>query len=114
MYNKKKERIYITELIVDPPISYPMYYTVSSTMKDNEMLLDTLTAIHLSDFERHQIPQNVSIIFTALGAGAFPIYKEQYAIGSFGGKLMYLDSSGWKSLTVTQDIFDLNQWLILT
>ncbi len=112
MYNKKKERLYITELIVDPPISYPMYYTVSSSMKDNEMLLDTLRAIHLSDFDNHQEPLNASVLFDSLGMGGFPIYKEQYAIGNFGGKLMYLDSSGWKSLTVTQDIFDLDQWLI--
>ncbi len=112
MYNKKKERIYITELIVDPPISYPMYYTVSSAMKENEMLIDTLCAIHLSDFERHQVPDSASAIFKSLGFGAFPIFKEQYAIGNFGGKLMYLDSAGWKSLTVTQDLFDLNHWLI--
>jgi len=89
-----------------------MYYTVSASMKDNEMLIDTLCAIHLSDFDKLQIPLNASELFASLGAGAFPIYKEQYAIGNFGGKLMYLDSSGWKSLTVTQDIFDLNHWLI--
>lgn len=112
MFNKKKERLYVTELIDDPPISYPMYYTVSSFMKDNEMLIDTLCAIHLSDFDKHEMPKNASELFTSLGSGAFPIYKEQYAVGNFGGKLMYLDSAGWKSLTVTESIFDLNQWLI--
>jgi hypothetical protein len=112
MYNKKKERLYITELIEDPPISYPMYYTVSSALKDNEMLIDTLCAIHLSDFDRLTTPKNASELFSSLRAGAFPIYKEQYAIGNFGGKLMYLDAAGWKSLTVTEDIFDLNLWLI--
>jgi len=112
MYNKKKERLYITELIEDPPISYPMYYTVSAAMKDNEMLLDTLRAIHLCDFEKNETPKDASTLFASLNCGSFPIYKEQYAIGNFGGKLMYLDSAGWKSLTVTEDIFDLEKWLI--
>jgi hypothetical protein len=112
MFKKKKERIYITELIKDPPISYPMYYTVSSTLIENEMLLDTLKAIHLCDFGMYKNPKNASEIFTSLNMGAFPIYKEQYAIGYFGGKLMYLDASGWKSVMVTEGIFDLTNWLI--
>ena len=112
MYKKKKERLYITEMIEDPPISYPMYYTVSASMKENEMLLEALRAVHLSDFDNHQEPLNAAAIFETLGMGTFPIYKEQYVVGNFGGKLMFLDSAGWKSLTVTQDIFDLNQWLI--
>ncbi len=112
MFNKKKERIYITELIKDPPLSYPMYYTVSSNMIENEMLLDTLKSIHLCNFEMFKIPKEASEIFSSLNCGAFPIYKEQYAIGFFGGKMMYLDSSGWKSVTATEGLFDLNNWLI--
>ncbi len=112
MNNKKKERIYITELIEDPPISYPMYYTVSGALKDNEFLLDALRAIHLSNFKNLKTPKNASEIFASISGGCFAIYKEQYVVGYFGGKLMHLDSTGWKSIAVTEDIFDLNNWLI--
>jgi len=112
MYNRKKERIYITDLIQDPPITYPMYYTVSSSLKNNDIFLDTLKAIHLSDFSNYKTPKSSSYIFEVFSYGAFAIYKEQYIVGYFGGKLMYLESAGWKSLSVTEDIFDMDQWLV--
>jgi len=112
MFKKKKERLYITELIEDPPISYPMYYTVSSALIENEFLLETLKAIHLCDFQMLKNPKDASEIFSAINMGMFPIYKEQYAIGFFGGKLMYLDASGWKSVAVTSGVFELQNWLI--
>ncbi|MCH9814109.1 MAG: hypothetical protein K0U47_09230 [Epsilonproteobacteria bacterium] len=112
MYQKRKERLYITDIMEDPPISYPMYYTLSTALKDNEMLHESLFAIHLSEFERYETPLNSVALFNALASGVFPIYKEQYVVGSFGGKLMYLEASGWKSLGVTEGIFDMHNWLV--
>ena len=112
MYKKKKERLYICDIIEDPPIIYPMYYIVSDALKNNELLIQSLRSIHLSEFENLEIPQDAKEIFASCSLGAFPIYKEQYVVGEFGGRLMYLESSGWKSLLVTEDIFDLNQWLL--
>jgi hypothetical protein len=112
MNYKKKERLYITELIKDPPITYPMYYTVSSQLKENEMLHSALFAVHLGEFSDHEQPPNASVLFTAISSGVFALYKEQYIVSQFGGRLMYLESNGWKSMQVTEDIFDMNQWLI--
>ncbi len=112
MYKKKKERLYICDIIEDPPTIYPMYYIVSDTLKNNEMLIESLKAMHLSEFQDYKIPNDAKEIFEAINLGVFPIYKEQYVVGEFGGRLMYLESSGWKSLQVTKSIFDLNQWLV--
>lgn len=112
MNYKKKERLYISDFIENPPITYPMYYIVSGALKDDEMLHSSLYAVHLSSFENHIIPFGVSELYSGLNSGAFAIYKEQYVVGNFGGRLMYLESDGWKSLRVTEDIFDMNYWLI--
>lgn len=112
MYHKKKERLYITEIMDDPPISYPMYYTVSGSLKENEMLHESLFAIHLSEYDRYETPIDAAALFASFGAGIFPIYKEQYVVGCFGGRLMYLESAGWKSLGVTEGVFDMHNWLI--
>jgi len=112
MYNKKKERLYITDLVENPPVVYPMYYIVSKSLKENEMLQSSLIATHLSDFENYKKPKDWSELFNSLNMGIFPIYKEQYVVGRFGGKLMYLESAGWKSMNVTEDVFDMNLWLI--
>jgi hypothetical protein len=112
MNYKKKEKLYITELIKDPPITYPMYYIVSSHLKENELFHSALFAVHLGEYENHQHPKNATELFSAFSSGTFAIYKEQYIVSQFGGRLMYLESAGWKSMQVTEDIFDLNQWLI--
>lgn len=112
MYKKKKQRLYISEIIEDPPISYPMYYMVNEALKDSQMLHESLYAIHLSEFDKYEIPLDVSALFASLNNGVFPIYKEQYVVAEFGGKLMYLECAGWKSLYVTKDIFDMDNWLI--
>lgn len=112
MYKKRKERLYICDIIENPPIIYPMYYTVSDTLKNNEMLIESLKTVHLSEFHNLKIPSDAREIFEAIRLGAFPIYKGQYVVGEFGGRLMYLESSGWKSLQVTKSVFDLNQWLV--
>jgi hypothetical protein len=45
-------------------------------------------------------------------SGSFAIYKESYCVGYFGSKLMYLEPSGWKSMQLTQDVFNMSEWLI--
>ncbi len=32
MYQKKKERLYISELLDDPSVTYPSYYALSTSM----------------------------------------------------------------------------------
>ena len=112
MNYKKKERLYICDIIDDPPIIYPMYYTLSGLLKENEMLQNSLRAIHLCEYDMFEIPLDVSILYASLNAGVFPIYKEKYLVGNFGGRLMYLESAGWKSLSVSEDVFDMNNWLV--
>jgi hypothetical protein len=112
MFIKKKERLYIYDIIDDPAITYPMYYTVSSALKDNEMLHVALNSIHQSEFEFYRVPNEASEIFLSLEAGSFVIFKEQYVVGYFQGRLMYLESSGWKSFNITKDIFNMDNWLV--
>ena len=42
----------------------------------------------------------------------FVINKENYVVGYFGQKLMYLEASGWKSLPVTREFFFPGNWLV--
>ncbi len=112
MYGKKKERLYVYDLIDEPAITYPMYYSVSHSLCENDIFHDVLIAVHMVDFENFQNPKLPSEIFETLGAGGFVIYKEQYVVGFFGGKLMYLESSGWKGLQATEEIFKLENWLV--
>jgi hypothetical protein len=44
--------------------------------------------------------------------GMFPIYKEQFIMGYFGGKIMYLDASGWKKMPCTEDVFKMENWMV--
>ncbi len=112
MYGKKKERLYVYDLLPNPVITYPMYYNVSHTLHENDIFHDALIAVHLCDFSDYQRPEYGNAIFQSLYNGGFVIYKEQYVVGYFGGKLMYLESSGWKGLQATEDIFNMDNWLI--
>ena len=112
MQFKKKERLYIADLLTDPAITYPAYYTLSTALCKNEMLHETLRAIHSCDFTNMIVPNSFEEIFAALEQGIFAVYKEKYAVGYFGGKLMYLETQGWKSFPVTRDVFTLDNWLI--
>ncbi len=112
MYGKKKERLYVYDLVEEPAITYPMYYAVSHALLENEMFHDALIAVHMVDFAHYALPKKASDIFATLGAGGFVIYKEQYVVGFFGGKLMYLESSGWKGLPATEALFMLENWLV--
>ncbi len=112
MYQKKKEKLYISSLLDDPAVTYPGYYVLSSTMAKNEMLQSAVTALHSFDFSYYETPKNFDDIFTMFDSGTFPIYKEKYIVGYFGGKMMYLESHGWKSMPATADLFKLENWLV--
>jgi hypothetical protein len=108
----KKERLYIHEIIEEPVVSYPAWYTLSPKLSRDERLHETLRALHMMDFCRYRSPENPSQIFDMLRSGAYPVYMERYAVGLFGGRLMYLESPGWKTMPVCEDVFDMENWLI--
>lgn len=112
MYNKKKERLYICDLLEDPAVSYPSYYVLSMSMHKNEMLHTALMALHDFDFSYYEVAKTYEDIFAMLHGGTFPIYKEKYVVGYFGNKMMYLESNGWKGMPSTQDIFKMENWLV--
>ena len=112
MYQKKKECLYISELLADPAVAYPAYYVLSSGMCNNEMLLTALEALHSFDFAYYETPRSHRDIFTMFDSGTFPIYKEKYIVGYFGGRMMYLESHGWKGMSVTSELFEMENWLV--
>ena len=109
---KKKERLYISEIVDEPFLSYPTYYSISYSLRSDEIFISTLIDLHLLQFDMYQNPEDGSAIFDSLMSGSFAIYKERYCVGYFGTKLMYLDPSGWKSMQVTIGIFNMSDWLI--
>lgn len=112
MYQKKKEKLYISELLDNPAVVYPAYYVVSPSMYKNEMLHSALMALHSFDFSYYETAKSFDDIFTMLHSGTFPIYKEKYIVGYFGNKMMYLESNGWKGMPTTEDIFKIENWLV--
>lgn len=112
MYQKKKERLYVCDLIDNPAVVYPSYYLLSSSMHKNEMLHTALIALHSFNFDYYEAPKSYEDIFVMLHSQMFPIYKEKYLIGYFGNKMMYLESYGWKSMPSTEDIFKMENWLV--
>ncbi len=112
MYQKKKERLYISALLEDPVVTYPAYYLLSSSLLKNEMLIAALEALHRFDFHYYETPRSHKDIFAMFASGTFPIYKEKYIVGYFGGKMMYLESQGWRGMPVTDDIFEMEHWLV--
>jgi len=112
MYQKKKERFYISELVDNPAVAYPAYYILSQTMYQNEMLQSALISLHNFDFSYYEIAKTYADIFAMFKSGTFPIYKEKYIIGYFGNKMMYLESNGWKGMPSTEDIFKMENWLV--
>jgi len=112
MYQKKKERLYITELLEDPAVPYPSFYVLSSSMLKNEMLQTAIIALHSFDFSWYETPKTHEDILAMFASGTFPIYKEKYIVGYFGNKMMYLESNGWKGMPATADIFRLENWLV--
>lgn len=112
MYYHKKEKLYVADIVTNAIISYPPYYHVSASMMKNDYLHDTLEAIHMLRFENHHVPENLDELFQTLGNIGFVIYKEKYAVGYFGDKLMYLESNGWKGLYASKETFNVDNWLV--
>ncbi|QOR60998.1 hypothetical protein ACM66Z_05930 [Sulfurovum sp. ST-21] len=112
MYKKKKEKLFTTEILKDPALTYPSYYVLSPAMIQNEMLHSALYALHSLDFSFYEIPKSFEEIFNMFSSGTFPIYKEKYIIGYFGNKMMYLEAYGWKGLPATAEVFKLENWLV--
>jgi hypothetical protein len=109
---KKKERLYVTDLVDEPLLAYPNYYMLSYGMRKNEMLHDAIIALHTFDFKHYKRPISYEAIFEAFDRGGFAIYKERYVVGYFGGKMMYLEMHGWKTMPVTRELFTLDNWLV--
>lgn len=112
MYHKKKERLYITDLLEEPTVPYPSYYVLSHSMHENEMLQAALVSLHSFDFNYYEHAKSYEDIFAMLRSGSFPIYKEKYIVGYFGNKMMYLESNGWKSMPSTEELFKMENWLV--
>jgi hypothetical protein len=112
MYQKKKERLYICDLLDDPVVPYPSYYVLSLSMHKNEMLQAAIMALHSFDFSYYETAKTYEDIFTMFDSGTFPLYKEKYIVGYFGNKMMYLESNGWKGMPATADIFKVENWLV--
>ena len=113
MYQKKKERLYICDIMDNPAVPYPSYYVLSTSMFKNEMLQTALICLHmLLIFLIMKQLKTHEDIFAMLHSGTFPIYKEKYIVGYFGNKMMYLESNGWKGMPSTEDIFKMENWLV--
>ena len=111
MFGQKKERLLVSDLLPDPAMTYPTYYSVSKSLHQDEILHDALIAIHSYNLKHYEKLDQAKDIFAVISRGGFAIYKEQYVVGFYGGKLMYLEPSGWKGLQATEDIFDMENWL---
>lgn len=112
MYYNKKEKLYISELLDNPAVPYPSYYTLSHAMHGNELLQTALIALHSFDFSYYEQAKSFDDIFAMLHSGMFPIYKEKYIVGYFGNKMMYLEPHGWKSIPATEELFKMENWLV--
>lgn len=108
----KKERLYISDFVDEPVVAYPSYYLLSKSSANNEILRTTLEAIHMFAFEPYRVAKDSEDIFAILDSGQFAIFKEYYAVGYFGGRVMYLETNGWKSMPMTRDAFLMENWLI--
>ncbi len=112
MYPSKKTRLYISDLLPDPALSYPSYYTLSPSMHNNEILQSTIVALHSFELSYYTTPKGFEDIFAMLESGGFPLYKEHYIVGYFGGKLMVLEPNGWRGMPATKELFTLENWLV--
>ncbi len=112
MTKKQKARLYVSDLVEDPAICYPAYYLLSSHQHHNEMLQSAIIDLHTYNFEHYQTPQHFDALFNMVESGGFAIFKEKYAVGYFGQKLMYLESHGWRTMPVTKETMMLENWLI--
>jgi hypothetical protein len=81
-------------------------------MHSNEMLRGVIATLHSFDFTHYETARNYGDIFAMLHSGTFPIYKQKYIVGYFGGKMMYLEPHGWRAMPATEELFELEHWLV--
>ena len=112
MFKSKKEKLYISQLLEDPIVRYPAFYVLSASLLKNESLLSAIEAIHQCDFKYYETPKNHEALFNVFASGGFPLYKQTYITGYFGGKVMYLESAGWRSMPLNEDAFSIQNWQI--
>jgi len=112
MFHQQKKRLYISDLLSEPAMLSPAYYTLSASLMKNELLLSTIESLHSYDFSYYSNPKSYKQLFDCFRAGSFAIYKELYIVGYFGSKMMYLQSNGWKAMPANEDIFKMDNWLI--
>ena len=110
-FNNKRDLV-VSELMESPVVIYPPRYRVSSRLYEDELLHESIRAVHMCAFEMLEHPESFDALFGSYRSGCYPIYKERYVTAYFGGKIMYLQMQGWKSLPATEDIFQLANWLI--
>ena len=108
----KKERLYLYDLLEDSIVAYPAWYLLSPKLHHDENLRETLKAIHSLTFEPYTHPRTPSELFSAFRSGIYPVYRERYAAGNFGGRVMILEGRGWKSLPFSEEACHLENWLI--
>ena len=108
----KKLRLYLHELLDDPAVHYPAWYLLSPKLHRDENLREALRALHRMDFDGYEHPGELPEIFSAFRMGQYPIYRERFVAGYFGGRVMLLESSGWKTLPFSEEGCDPENWLI--
>ncbi|WP_456393208.1 hypothetical protein [Nitratifractor sp.] len=108
----KKERLYLYDFLEEPVVNYPAWYLLSPKLCRDENLRETLRAIHRMEFSAYAAPRSFEELFSAFRSGLYPIYRERYAAGYFGRRVMLLESGGWKSLPLSEEASILENWLI--
>jgi len=108
----KKERLYLYDLLDDPVIFYPAWYLLSPKLHRDENLRESLRAIHAMEFVPYTHPESFEDLFAAFAAGLYPIFREKYATGYFGGRVMTLESGGWRAMPMSREAVELAHWLI--
>lgn len=93
-------------------MTYPSYYVLSEKMSKNEFLQSAIISLHSFDFSNYKTPKTYQDIFDTFAYGGFVIYKENYIVGFFGQKMMYLESNGWSRMLISEDIFKMENWLV--
>ncbi len=109
----KKSRLYLYDITEDAIITYPAWYLVSDRYRSDELFLDTLRVLHESRLDEYPHPKSYDELLSSLKSGFYPIFKDNYLTAMITSKVYYLQSNGWKSLPVTEDIFDLMSWRLI-
>ncbi len=109
----KKSRLYLYDITENALITYPAWYLVSDKYKKDESFIDTLKILHESRTDDYPHPKSLDELLLSFKSGFYPIFKDNYLTAMITSKVYYLQSSGWKSLPVTEDIFDLMNWKLV-